>query len=98
MEGVSLVVILFHQFNGIYGSSIRVSGCILWHVETCLVEPFRDPAYNWFRVLKPKWRSGLNLVKFEKVYLGMVKVIKIPWSLMVHFIAFDSPLQKLQYV
>ena len=69
---------IFHESNGIEGSSIRVSGCILWRVETLFLEPFRDPTYNWFRVLKPKRISGLRICKFEKVYLGMGKVIKLP--------------------
>ena len=76
--GPSLAIILCHESNGINSSSIRVSARILLRVETRFLEPFRDPAYNWFRVLKPKQISGLRISKFEKVYLGMVDVIKLP--------------------
>ena len=69
---------LCQNSNGIDGSLIRVSACILWRVETRFLEPFRDPAYNWFQVLKPKRISGLGMSKFEKVYLGMGEVIKLP--------------------
>ena len=79
-ERASLVVIWCQESNGIDSSSIRFLTCILWRVETHFLEPFRDPTYNWFRVLKPKRISGLRIWKFEKVYLGTGKVIKLPIS------------------
>ena len=55
-----------------------------------------DPSYNWFRVLKPKWSSGLKICKFDKECLGIVKVI-MP-SIVSHgqSTTFDHPLQKSQ--
>ena len=47
-------------------------------VETRFLEPFRDPAYSWFWVLKSKRISGLRISKFQRVYLGMGEVIKLP--------------------
>ena len=57
----------------------------------------QDPRYNWFRVLKPKC-SGLKICKFDKVCLGIVKVI-MP-SIVSHgqSTAFDPPLQKSQCI
>ena len=86
--GVSLVVIIFHDSNGIDDSLIRVSGFILFLVETRFLEPFRDTAYNWFWVLKQKWISGLKICMFEKGYLGMGKVMKLPISSHGQFYCF----------
>ena len=57
-----------------------------------------DPSYNWFCVLKPKWSTGLKICMFDKVFLGMVKVI-MP-SIVSHgqSTAFDPPLQKSQCI
>ena len=57
-----------------------------------------DPNYNWFRVLKPKRSSGLKICKFDKVCLGIIKVI-MP-SIVSHgqTTAFDPPLQKSQCI
>ena len=86
---------LCHNSNGIDGSSIRVSTCILWWVETRFLEPFRDPTYNWFWVLKPKWISGLRISKFEKVYLCMGEVNKIPIDSCSLFYCFWPPIAKI---
>ena len=67
-------------------------------VETRFLDPFRYPAYNWFQVLKPKRISGVRISKFEKVYLGMVKVIKLPIGPHGPFYCFFLPLQKLKCV
>lgn len=75
--GPSLDVIIFHESNEIYGSSIQVSSSILWWVETRFLKPFRDPTYNWFQVLKPKKINGLRVCKFEKLYLGIGKFIRL---------------------
>jgi hypothetical protein len=46
----------------------------------------KGTSYNWFRLLKPKWTSGLNICKFYKLYLGIIKVINIShrlsWSIL----------------
>ena len=96
--GASLVVIWFHESNGIDGPLIQVLGFILWRVETHFLEPFRDPDYNWFRVLKPKQSNGLRICKFQKVYLGMGKVIRLFIGSRGPFISFDPPFQKLRHV
>ena len=96
--GASLVVIWCHKSNGIDGSLIRVLRCILWWVETRFLKSFRDPEYNWFRALKLKQISGLKISKFEKVYLGMGEVIKLPIGSHCPFRFFWTPLQKLQCV
>ena len=93
--GESLAAILCHDSNGIYGSLIRVSRCILWKVETHFLESYRDPTYNWFWVLKPKKKNGLRLGKFEKVHLGMRKVIKIPMGSHGPFYFIWPPIAKI---
>ena len=75
--------------------SIRVSACILWWVENRFLEPCRDPSYNWFWVLKPNQFSGLRISKFEKVYLGMGNVIKIPIGSQGPFYYFWPPIAKI---
>ena len=47
-------------------------------IETRFLEPFWDPAYNSFWVLKPNWISGIRISKLEKVYLSIGNVIKLP--------------------
>jgi hypothetical protein len=84
-----------HKSNGIDGSSIQVSSCILWWVETRFLEPFRDPSYNWFQVLKPKRISGTRISKFQKVYLGMGEVIKLPIGSCGPFYFFWPPIAKI---
>ena len=64
-------------------------------VETRFLDPFRYPAYNWFQVLKPKRISGLRISKFEKVYLGMEKVIKLPIGSFCPFYCFSPPIVKI---
>ena len=93
--GSSLAIMLCHKSNGIDGSSIWVSSCILWRVETRFLEPFRDPTYNWFSVLKPRRISGLRISKFKKVYLGMRMVIKLPIVSHGPFYLFWPPIAKI---
>ena len=95
MEREYLSVIIWHDSNGIDGYSIRVSACILWWVENRFLELFRDPVYNWFWVLKPMEISGIRISKFEKVYLGIVKVIKIPTVSCGPFYCFWPPIAKI---
>ena len=84
-----------HESNGIDGSSIWVSFCILWRVETRFLESFRDPAYNWFRVLNPKQIDGPRIFEFEKVYLGMGKDINLPIGSRGSFYWFWTPIAKI---
>ena len=60
-----------------------------------LPRAFRDPANNWFRVLKPKWISGIHICEFEKVYLGMRKVINLPIGSFYPFYFFWPPIAKI---
>ena len=54
-----------------------------------------DRTYNWFCVLKPKRISGLRISKFEKMYLGMGEVIKLPIGSRGPFYCFWLPIAKI---
>ena len=87
-----------NESNGIDGSLTRVLYFILWWVENRFLEPFRDLAYNWFWVLKPKQISGIRVFKFEKVYLGMGNVIKLAIGSHGPFYCFWPPIAKIACV